>query len=226
MNFLNRLRGTKRPEDADGAPKDSFVDSCFDFIFREVPENRNWEEIIDLSEIFSKEMKDAFSGNTESCYRAIPLLNAQLQKYPDYDLLYCWLGFCKKALYGPNEARRTYLEGIEKSRSRAVICGRLGMLAFEEYDLPDAVKWWIRSCAIQVTGEKYVDGFSFLNLATIAKYLGLKKCYSKLWHRSLAIKDQAFTGSGEQQRALMAQQQRSEPIIEAIEKFCKNYRLT
>jgi hypothetical protein len=149
-----------------------------------------------------------------------------LEIYPDYDVLYLWLGYCKKVLDGVDEARKIYLMGLEKSRLRAHLCSRLGMLAFEENNLSNAVKWWIRSCAIQATGGKYVDGTSFLNLAIIAKYLNLKKCHSKLWRQSLAIKDQTLTPSAELQRASMVQKQGTGSIAQAIEKLCVNYLVT
>jgi len=224
MGILDRLRGKKKTQTKrERAIRDSFVVSCFDFDFREEDDNRHWKEMKDLSEIYWKEMKEVYSGNTGICSKAIISLETALEKYPDYDVLYSWLGFCKRVLNGAKEARKIYLKGLKKSRTKAPLCGALGMLAFEENNLSEAVKWWIRSCAIQTVGKRYTNGFSFLNIATIAKYLGLKDCYSKLLEQSKKIQNVIFDASGERQRASIVQKQGNNSIKQAIEILCKDY---
>jgi len=203
--------------------RDSYVKLCFDFNLKEAPDNRNWREIAEITEIYSKEMQNAFNGDTQSCTRAMNLIETVLPKHPDFDVLYCWLGYCRKMVYGNNEARKTYLQGLEKSRLRAELCGMLGKLSFAENNLADAAMWWIRSCAIQSNSGDFQDGFSFLNLATVAKYLNLKNCYIKLWNRDLSIRNHAFTPIAEQERAFMVQQQGNSSILKAIEKLCTEY---
>jgi len=206
MGILDRLKGKKKTQ-----ARDSFVDS-FNFNFREEEDNRDWKEMKDLSEVCPYQ-----SAQTHNM--KIIAVETVLQKYPDYDVLYSWLG----SLKGPKEARKVYLEGLKKSRIKAHLCGDLGKLAFEENNLSEAVKWWIRSCAIQAVGKRYTDGFSFLNLATIAKYFGLNDCYSKLFDQSKKIMNIVFDATGELQRASIVQKQGNNSIKQAIKLLCKDY---
>lgn len=191
---------------------DAYVDSCFNFDFNEQNEKRIWYEMDELNE------------RNSDTIRKMELAEAALPKYPDYDIIYAWIGWGKKESGQPEEARKAYLEGLMKSRRKSGLCGDLGMLEFEPYNnLHEAVKWWIRSCAIQSVEGQYSDGFSFLNLATIAKYLRLKKCYSKLFEQSKKIQNIIFDAAGESQRKYMVRDQGNNLIKQAITLLCKNY---
>jgi hypothetical protein len=221
LGFLDSLRGNK---------KDPYVDSCFDFNFRESPEKLSFSMLKDREEIFSPVMNGS-PGNNESYSIAIASLENQLKFYPSHEILYIWLGFCQKKLFGSVEARKTYLEGIEKSRERALICQALAKLDFEDNNLSDAVKWWIRCCAIEAINGREQCGFSFICLAKIAKFLGLKKCYSKLstrgaWIKSSVAWSNSLFDKELEPLELMVNQQRNDSIAKAITKLCKEYSFT
>jgi hypothetical protein len=154
MNFLGKLRGNKSNQAAATQTiQNQYANLCFNFDLTEGSDDRRMPDIPELYGIFTQEMQKAYCGHLENCRAAIPLIEAAMQKYPDYHTLYHWLGYCTKKLHGNDEARKIYLAGLEKCRLRASLCGGLGMLAFEENNLAVAVLWWIRSCASSQTAK-------------------------------------------------------------------------
>jgi hypothetical protein len=97
------------------------------------------------------------------------------------------------------------------------------MMEFEANNLPDAVIWWIKSCAIQLSGASAAYGFSFLNLAYIAKGLGLANCNAVLLEQTDMRSSIRFDAEGAIQRYNLAANQGSEPIRQAILLLCDYY---
>jgi tetratricopeptide (TPR) repeat protein len=206
------------PKKIKSPPKtgNAYVDSCFWFDFEEIDDERKWHAIDGLKNIISL----AENGETE---KALSLAEASLSQYPDYYFLYYWIGKLKGKMGQQGEPKKTYIEGLKKCRSKVTLCGGLAMMGFEANNLSDAVMWWIKSCAIQLSGASAEDGFSFLNLAYIAKGLGLANCNAALLEqtdRRLSIR---FDAEGAIERYNLAANQGSEPIRQAILLLCDYY---
>lgn len=218
MGIFDKLLGKKRK-----IPliKDAYVNSCFNFDFKEENEERHFYEMEDLNEIFHQDLNELVNIPE----KATVSVEKAIKEYPDFDVLYTWLGTCysKRELNKPEKAREICLEGLRKCRRKSYLCGKLGMLEFESNNLPEAVKWWIRSCAVQSVGGQYLDGFSFLNLATIAKYLGLNECYHVLFDKSKKIQYIIFDAIGESEKASIVREQGNNSIEQAITLLCKHY---
>ena len=188
MEIFNRFFSKKKK--LFFATEDAYINSCFDFDFKEENEIRHFYEIEDLKEIFYQDL----NGLINIPEKATNSVKKVIKEYPDFDVLYIWLGTCynKHELNKPEKAQQIFLEGIMKCRRKSCLCGKLGMLEFESNNLSGAVKWWIRSYVLQSKSDQYSDGFSFLNLATIAKYLNLNNCYQVLFEQSKKIQNITF----------------------------------
>lgn len=194
---------------------DPYVDACFQFDFEELDESRVWHEIASLKEI-------PFIADTDK-RKALAIAEGAMKEFEDYSFLYFWIGKLRAQLNYPGEPKNTYLEGLQKGRNKPILCGGIAMWEFEHNNLAEAVKWWIKSCAIQLSCSLSKDGFSLLNLAYIAKGLGLAKYHIPLLEEAKRIQSIEFDSIGANQRYSLAYEQGNESIKNAISLFCNFY---
>jgi hypothetical protein len=194
---------------------DPYVDSCFQFEFEELEETRVWHTIDGLKDV-------PFIADTDK-KKALAIAERELQQYADYHFAYYWVGNLRSGLGYPGEPQNTYLLGIQKSRSKSVLCGGMAMWEFDQNHLANAVRWWIKSCAIQLSIGKVKDGFPMLNLAYIAESLGLATCHTSLLKQAQLIQNILFDSVGAKQRYDLAHQQGEDAIKQAISLLCSFY---
>ena len=194
---------------------DSYIDSCFQFDFEEFSESRVWQEITPMKEI-------PFLADTN---KRIALATAEtaLKQYADYSFLYYWIGKLRGDLNFPGEPKITYLEGLQKGRNKPFLCGGIAVWEFDRSNLAEAVKWWIKSCAIQLSCKLSNDGFSLLNLAYIAEGLKLSNYHAPLLKEAQRIQNIRFDGVGANQRYRLAYDQGNTSIKSAIALLCDYY---
>jgi len=195
---------------------DPFVDSCFQLDFEELEEPRNWRQMEDLANIPPL----ATGGRYQE---ALTIIEEGLARYPDYDFLYGWRGFIQAKLGRREEERKTYLEGIRKSRSKISLCDHLGQWEFDHRHLAEAVRWWIRACVIQLSQDKLEYAHPFLLLAYIAKGLGLPACQSALFKQCDQIDYVRLNAAGESQCSRLVSSQGEASIKRAIALLCEFY---
>jgi hypothetical protein len=200
------------------ATGDPYIDSCFTCNFKEEYEPRRWDQMDDLRAI--RQLLDAGEFR-----RAHAPLKAAMERYPDYDVLYCWLAeICGKL--GKSVERITVMKvGLRKSRRKAWLCAKLAMAAFEADDLVEAVKWWIKSCAIQLGGGRAEDASPFLNLAYVAEGLGLGVAKTQFLRQADAMDNRQVRlndkGANERYRVTSAQGNAS--VKQAVSLLCSFY---
>jgi tetratricopeptide (TPR) repeat protein len=174
----NRCKGVAIPSIIIPEPKqikripstgDHYIDDCFRIDFSEHYDERDYSEIPEAKAITHETMEDA-----------IRLANALREKYPDFYFSYFWLGILYQRKGLNEEARKFLFEGLDKSKSKFSICEKLGDIEFKSENLPEAVKWWIKSVIIQVCTNNLDNYSSFLNLSYIAEQFELMDTTSKL----------------------------------------------
>ena len=194
---------------------DPYVDSCFQLDFDELDEPRVWSEITDLKDI-------PFLADDDK-RKALDVAEKALKAYPDYDFTYFWVGKLRGSLDYPGEPRKTYLEGMQKSRSKLNLCTGMASWELEQNNLAEAVKWYLKSCALQLGGKMYRAEFPFLNLAYIAEGLNLAKCKAALLKQVERIRNIRFDAEGANQRYRLAAEQGDNSIKKAISLLCDYY---
>ena len=195
---------------------DPFVVSCFQLDFEELDEPRNWRQMEDLANIPPL----ATGGRYQE---ALAIIEEGLAHYPDYHFLYTWRGFIQGKLGLREEERKTYLEGIRKSRSKISLCDNLGQWEFDNRHLAEAVRWWLRSCVIQLSQDKLEYAHPFLLLAYIAKDLGLPARRSALFKQCDQIDYVRLNAAGESQCSRLVSSQGEASIKRAIALLCEFY---
>lgn len=195
---------------------DAYVNSCFNLDFRECEETRMWANIDKL-----KEIPQLFQAGKKD--KARELVETALVEYSDYDFVYIWMGNLLEDKKQPQEALKIYHLGIRECRSKAYLCDNIGQLALERKDLPEAVKWLIKSCAVQLGGGKAQDAISFINLGYIAEGLGLPNCAIQLfeWGDAIDPRQIRFDAVGVNYRHQLASTQGTPSIKQAIRAFCQ-----
>ncbi|MEN6313833.1 MAG: hypothetical protein ABFD25_06260 [Clostridiaceae bacterium] len=194
---------------------DLFVDECYQFEFEEYSDPRRW-----FSLPIVKDIPDLASTDKR---KALAIAESLMQDYSDYSFLFYWIGKLKGELGFAGEPSFTLLDGLKKGRNKPVLCGGLAINAFEKSNLSEAVKWWIKSCAIQLSCHLSTDSFSLLNLAYIAEGLHLPVCQKFLYQKAQALQSVKFDSIGASQRYTLAKNQGSRSIKAAIKLLCSFY---
>jgi len=192
-----------------------YVDACFQFDYEEFNEPRRWHELPAMREIPDLAFIDK--------KKALIAAETALQGNTDYSFLYYWTAKLRGEMGYPGEPQKTYLEGLHKGRNKPMLCGGLAMWEFQQENLAEAVKWWIQSCAIQMSCRLSTDSFSLLNLAYIAEGLQIPECQALLYREAQALQSVKFDSLGAAQRYQLAARQGNNPIKTAIKLLCVFY---
>ncbi len=192
-----------------------YIDECFQLPFEEQKEERDWKTLPGLVEI----PRLASSGQVEAARAAI---EQGLRAYPDLDFLYTWRGYLLGLAGDRDGERRAYEEGLQRCRSKGGLCDHLGMLAFKEEDLLEAVTWWVRSCVVQLTTGRMESPQPFLRLATIADGLDLPACSAALMQQADRIQNVRLNQQGQQETWGLALSQGDDGVKSALILLCKH----
>lgn len=196
---------------------DAYVDSCFDVDFQDVEDARLWHRMPRLRDI-----PGLASGGKIA--EAEEIIDQALRDHPDFEFLYVWRGHVHCSAGRLDAARLAYLDGIEKSRGKVGLCDSLGQWEFDARHLAEAVKWWARACALQLTSRRLTMANPFLRLGRIAANIGLSACAEFLLKCSERIHDVRLDVAGESRIVHVVQDQANGSIRLAIETLCNFYR--
>jgi HEAT repeat protein len=145
---------------------DPYIDDCFTIDFEEMVEDRDWFKISE-----AKAIPDA--SNAGLIDDALHLAEELRKQQPDFYFSYYWLGVLFRKQKRPIDGRKILLEGLNLCRSKQSLCTALGDLEWEQHNLSEAVKWWIKSVAVQVGAQYVTDYGAFLHLSYVAEGLGI-----------------------------------------------------
>ncbi|MCJ7706678.1 MAG: HEAT repeat domain-containing protein, partial [Anaerolineales bacterium] len=196
----------------DASQGSEYVDGCFEFPFTENEETRDWQTIPELARIPQ--------SSQSSVNEALKLLEEAFQNYADHDFVYVWRGYLLEQTGKPENARLTYLEGLQKARSKVNLCDALGMYEFRARYLEGCVSWWIRACVLQLSAGKMDCVQPFLRLACLSDGLKLPQCHLLLMAQVEKIENIRLDAQGIRECTLLAREQGSEAICQAVSRLC------
>jgi len=164
VNSPSRSAATK-PSASEGT-LDTYVDACFNMEFEESQEERRWSDVPEAAAV-------AEAANDRRTEEALRLAQALRDKHPDFHLGYYWVGELQRRQQRYSDARECLLRGLDLTKSKYALCEMMGQVHCEAGNLAAAVKWWIRSCVIQLRLEDIEAHTPFLNLSYVAEGMGL-----------------------------------------------------
>jgi HEAT repeat protein len=152
---------------------DPYVDDCFQMDFDELYDERDWFKMPEAKAIPAA----ANVGRQDEASR----LAAELTRtHPDFYFGYYWLAVLYRKQKRYDDARQALLEGLRQAKSKQDLCDGMAEMEWERHNLPEAVKWWIKSVALQVGSQYATDYVPFLYLSYVAEALGIQVACSKL----------------------------------------------
>lgn len=120
-------------------------------------------------------------GSGNGSEREVQLAKGLIKKYPDFYILYHWLGAYHRHHHNLAEAKAILADGIKHSIQKHDLYADYGLVEKEESNLQEAVKWWIKSAILQVISINSLDDYRpFMYLAYVASNCGLEQESSKL----------------------------------------------
>ncbi len=152
---------------------DPYIDDCLQLDFEEFDEGRLWGEMPEAKAI----PQAANAGQTDE---ALHLAQALRDKHPDFHFAYRWLNYLYRKQGRLADARNAALAGLRLSKSKYDLCQVMADTEWEQGNLPEAVKWWLRSVMIQAGTKSLGDFASFLYLSYVAERSGLADTCSRL----------------------------------------------
>jgi tetratricopeptide (TPR) repeat protein len=197
---------------------DPYVDNCFQIDFDESYEERNWFNMPE-----AKAIPDA--GNAGQIEEALSLAERLKRKYPDFYFSYYWFAVLYRKQRRYDEARRSLMEGLSFAKSKQSLCTEMGEMEWELQDLFEAVKWWIKSVAVQVGSQYATDYVAFLHLSYVAEALGIRSACLRLrsWVDRMSPGQIRLTAQAANEFYLTTSRQGTLAIRLAIEVLEKQY---
>jgi HEAT repeat protein len=201
-----------------GKTGDAYVDDCFRIDFDEMYEGRIWRQIPEAEAI----SEAASAGRLDEALRLAEELR---RDQPDFYFGYYWLAELHRRQGRDEDARKALIEGLGCARSKQSLCKAMGELEWGRRDLPEAVKWWIKSVAVQVGSQYATDYVAFLHLSYVAEALGFRSACSELrsWADRLRSGQIRLTTEAENEFYLATIEQGSPPLQRAIERLEEHY---
>jgi HEAT repeat protein len=184
--------------------------------FREETEPRNMRTVPGLSAV-------AHLGNNKEYAGAIESAENLLEQYQDLDFLYLWLGICHLGLQDQAKAKSILLKGLEKSRSKAYLCCKLGEVEWANENAKQALGWWCQSIHCHESNPHDLDNSPYLYLAAIAGAYGLKREYDAFSLRAHGIRNADLSSDAMSRLQKLFIQQKSPAIESAVKGICKLY---
>jgi tetratricopeptide (TPR) repeat protein len=221
LGLRHGANGNGRSSSSHADPLESYVNSCFEIEFDEHQESRDYRQIPELRRI-------ADLGNRGEISEAMQLLQSIADRYPDYDFIYGWKAILLSKCGKLDGARAVVHEGLARSRSKHALCEDMGNIEFEWGNLAEAVKWWIKSIALQKRAAAVDSWHSYIYLAGVATALGedpastaLLEAVDRQWPEKVRL-----NGKGRSQVALRVACEGNASMRKAIQRLCADPEFT
>lgn len=156
-----------------------YVSRCLKVEYSEKPETRTFRTDAAFAEILEP-------LNARQYTQAIKAGEAILPRFPDFDLIYKWIG---SAYRNNDEQFRSYdvlTEGIKKAKRKCLLLTDMGETEWQLRRINEAVYWW--SQALHCLSSNPIDYNAYLLLSCVAKGLGLTEFERALLARVDSIK--------------------------------------
>lgn len=194
---------------------DPYVDACFSIEFEELDDPRGFHDLDQFEQVSALSKEKRFS-------EALSIIDFVWTEHSDFDLVYAWKASLLRGMGDFDRAREVLLEGLKKAKAKYGLCDELGTTEFKSGTLRNAVKWWIRSCAAQLTIKKINAFTPLLYLAYIAKALGDESQFSILM-KEIPHGPIELTADGQHAVTSRVQAEGDESILRAIRYLSENF---
>jgi tetratricopeptide (TPR) repeat protein len=196
--------------------EDSYVSACFALDFEESVEDRDPRDIDVLRQI--EEL-----ANRGQLGAAMELIESIFEQYDDFDFVYGWKAILHSKMGQLITARTTIETGLRRARSKYRLCEDMGNIEFEWGNLSEAVRWWIKSIALQRRCTRVASWHSYVYLAGIAAALGEEDSSTQLLttvdrQRPEKIR---LNGEGRNRVALRVAREGNSAMRRAIRRLCE-----
>jgi hypothetical protein len=153
------------PTDA-GADAPSYRVRCLQPAFQETPETRTFRS----DPAFAMVLDPLNSRRYEEAARQAKDL---LSRYPDFDLVYKWLGMACRQLGEETTARDFIQQGLEKCVRKCLLLTDLGELEWRAGRASEALRFWSQALHCQQSQPRPIDYNAYLLLGYAAQGLDL-----------------------------------------------------
>ena len=94
-----------------------------------------------------------------------------MPRFPDFDLVYKWIGSAYRSTQQFTKSRDILSEGIGKAKRKCLLLTDMGETEWQSGNINEAVYWW--SQALHCLSANPIDYNAYLLLSYVAKGLGL-----------------------------------------------------
>lgn len=197
---------------------DPYVDECFEIGSDELYEDRDWFNMPEAKAI----PEAANAGQIEEALRLAEELR---RKHPDFDFGYYWFAVLYQKQRRYEDARKYLMEGLHSAKSKQGLYTAMGEMEWELQHVSEAVKWWIKSVAVQVGSQYATDYVAFLHLSYVAEALGVQAACLQLraWVDRIRTGQIRLTGQAANEFYLATNRQGTTSMRYAIELLYKQY---
>lgn len=192
MDFLKKLLGTKQDSTKhsinqqlsiappDISKREDYIRRCLEAEFTEKQETRTFRTDPALTSILTP-------LNSQQYSKAINAGKAILPRFPDFDLIYKWIGYAYLSTQQLSKSRDILTEGIQKANRKCLLLTDLGETEWQSGNIDKAVYWW--SQALHCLSSNPIDYNAYLLLSYVAKGTGLTNFEQVLLTRVDSLKD-------------------------------------
>jgi hypothetical protein len=148
----------------DARAEEGYVRRCLEFVYREEQETRTFQTDPAFADIL-------VPLNAQQYAQAIKEGQDILPRFPDFDLIYKWMGSAYRNNDEPLRSHDILSEGIRKAKRKCLLLSDMGETEWQLRRINEAVYWW--SQALHCLSSNPIDYNAYLLLSYVAKGLGL-----------------------------------------------------
>jgi tetratricopeptide (TPR) repeat protein len=181
MKIFGRLFGQKEssttPEPKvtwqlpDSSNEEDFVRRCLEAEFKEEQETRTFRSDPAFANVLTP-------LNSQQYVQTIKAGHAILPRFPDFDLVYKWIGSAYRSTQQLPKSRDILSEGLRKAKRKCLLLTDMGETEWQLGNINEALYWW--SQALHCLSSNPIDYNAYLLLSYVAKGVGLSDFEQKL----------------------------------------------
>lgn len=118
---------------------EEYIQRCLATAFTEEPETRKYNSDPAFARLLDPLNGQQYAQAIEAGKTLVPL-------FPDFDLIYYWLGSAYRSTQQYAQSRDIMLHGLEKAKRKSRLLVNLGETEWQSGNIHEAVYWWSQAC--------------------------------------------------------------------------------
>jgi tetratricopeptide (TPR) repeat protein len=159
--------------------EDDYVRRCLAVEFQDENESRTFKSDPALTTVLTP-------LNSREYSKAIKAGNELLSRFPDFDLIYKWIGSAYRATQQLQSSREILSEGLTKVKRKSLLLTDIGETEWRLGNLEAALYWW--SQALHCLSVNMIDYNAYLLMSYLAKVMDLPDFEEVLLSRADALR--------------------------------------